>query len=106
MPIGTYTLLTPDPIVINPVDNSEKPNFYDILIEDEDDKDGDVTVMTDNMTPQGKLNLAGNVIVDANDEHGNEPRLLRLIDTRSLVQIPKKAKVIAQKMTATMNEGS
>ncbi len=62
--IDTYPQLSPTPIVLNPVVNSEKAHFYDILIEDRDDKDGDVTVMTDNTTPQGKLILAGNVIAN------------------------------------------
>ncbi len=53
MTIDTYPLLTPTPIILNPIVNSEKPNFYDILIEDDDDKDGDVTVVTGNTTPKG-----------------------------------------------------
>ena len=85
MTIDTYPLLTPTPIILNPIVNSEKTNFYDILIEDEDDKDGDVTVVTDNTTPQGEVNLAGNAIVNTKDEHGSKPRLPSLTDTRSLV---------------------
>ncbi len=65
MTIDTYPLLTPTPIILNPIVNSEKPNFYDILIEDDDEEDGDVTVVTDNKTPKGFVNLAGNTIVDA-----------------------------------------
>ncbi len=105
MTIDTYPLLTPTLILLNPVDNSEKANFYDILIEDED---GNVTVVTDNTTPQGKLILAGNAIVneasqllqneDAKNDYRNE--------LRSLLQSPNAASEIANKLMAPMNNGS
>ncbi len=65
MTIGTYPLLTPTPIILNPIAYSENPNFYDILIEDDEEEDGDVTLVTDNKTPKGIVNLAGNTIMDA-----------------------------------------
>ncbi len=79
MTIDTYPLLTPTLIMLNPIVNSEKPIFYDILIEDDDDEDGDVTIVTDNTTPKGIVNFAGNAIVDAKDEHGSEPRFVNLV---------------------------
>ncbi len=74
MTIDTYPLLTPTPSILNLIVNSEKPDFYDILIEDDDDKDGDVTVVTDNKTPKRIVNLAGNTIVDTKSDYGIEPR--------------------------------
>ncbi len=78
--------MTTTPIILNPILNSEKPNSYDILIEDEDDEDGDLTVVTNNTTPLGKLFLARNLIVneasqllqneDAKNDYRKIPRLL------------------------------
>ncbi len=98
MTIDTYPLLTPTPSILNPIVNSEKPNFYDILIEDDKDEDGDVTVVTDNTTPKRTVNLAGNAIVDTKDGYGNKPR--------SLVQSPDAARKIAHNMKTPGNHGS
>ncbi len=84
MTIDIYPWLTPIPIILNPIVNSEKPIFYDILIEDYNDKDNDVTVVTDNTTPK-RGNLAGNAIVDAKDEHRSKPRSPSLPVMRLLV---------------------
>ncbi len=96
--IDTYPLLTPTPIILNPIVHSEKPNFYDILIEDDKDKGGDVTVVMDNKTPKGMVNMAGNTIVDAKNDYGIEPR--------SLVQSPDDASRIANSITTPVNQGS
>ncbi len=90
--------MTPIQIVLNPIVNSEKPNFYDIPIEDDKDKSVDVTVVTESKTPNGMVNVAGNTIVDAKSDYRIEPR--------SLVRNLDDASGITHNMMTPINQGS
>ncbi len=61
--IGKYPQLTPTPILITPIANSQKENYYDMLVEDDDKEDNDVTIVTSNATYENNIKSAGNTEV-------------------------------------------